>query len=497
MRQTRNTSRAREPSEIEYKDIEFGRQIGEGEYGRIFKGQLWDQTVALKVLKECKLKDQEAVDDFFQEMSTMQQLQHPNIVQYMGFCKQKPKLTIITEYLPNGCLEKYLNKKGIRTCVPLDMAIEMALDIARGLNWMHHRGFIHRDLKPANVLVDKNHTIKIADFGLASSFENRNSDPTITEDYFGQAGTMFYMSPEVLMNEKYGVKADIYSFAVVFCELLNSACFRNYGSEPRSEKREDAFARQIWNGLRPSLPKNVPSVLSQLISQCWAHKAEDRPNLSNVVSVLTQVLKDVKAGGDGNVTMPAAMKHLLTGKRLRTRKGRQREHKSDKSDDDQETDNGDSSDSGTDSEFESQAAKKDTADEKKLKKLQDVLDTTKSQLAKEKETKQEMQRKLEGALLQTQALKDDIQMEALRHDAEIRALRKQLANALAKSSPPDKENVPVKTSTKNTDTSKTAKRATKKRGVLDSLNVNELDYGSGKRVRQCKIQTMWKMSRMI
>ena len=83
MRQTRNTSRAREPSEIEYKDIEFGRQIGEGEYGRIFKGQLWDQTVALKVLKECKLKDQEAVDDFFQEMSTMQQLQHPNIVQYM------------------------------------------------------------------------------------------------------------------------------------------------------------------------------------------------------------------------------------------------------------------------------------------------------------------------------------------------------------------------------------------------------------------------------
>lgn len=511
MRETRNASRVKDAEEIDYKELVFQRQIGEGEYGKIYKGQLWGQTVALKVMKEKVIKNAEALADFAQEMKVMKELRHPNIVEYMGVCLQKPKLCIITEYLPNGCLEKYMTKKAIKSTVPLETVLGFALDIARGLNWMHHRGYIHRDVKPANLLVSNSETVKLADFGLCIMLDQADqTDFMQVEAYLGQAGTMWYMSPEVLMNEKYGVKCDTYSFAVVVCELLNSTCFRSYGTEPKGRVREDAFARAVWDGLRPVLPKSAPTVLTKLITSCWAHEPSSRPSLDDVIVLLEQMLKNVKAGGDGELDVPRSMQHVLTGKCLRSRKNRKTQKKEqDHKTDDDTTDEAEAKISEEDessTEGEEEETEPDIEPDMDKASLQKTLATTKKQLEKERKLNQKLRKKVDSAKLEKISAQDDTKLETLRQETEIRALRKQLAEALQFQPKPDKENKKDKENQDKSNKDKNKKeekydnhddgKTRNKRGLsaLQNLNVNEFE--GGRRIRQCKIETIWKMSRM-
>jgi hypothetical protein len=125
--------------EFKYEDISFENKIGEGSYGEVWKGTLWHQAVAVKTLKGI---DPEDLKDFENEIALMTTLRHPNIVEFLGACKdQDGNLSMTTEFCPNGSLEDWVQKRwkaGKKLSVR--SILNIATDIARGLSWLHHKG---------------------------------------------------------------------------------------------------------------------------------------------------------------------------------------------------------------------------------------------------------------------------------------------------------------------------------------------------------------------
>eukprot|EP00250_Pteridium_aquilinum_P012080 c20498_g1_i1 orf=127-2451(+) len=149
--------------EIAWEDLTIREQVGQGSCGTVYHGLWYGSDVAVKVFTEQEYS-QELLLDFRKEVALMKRLRHPNIVLFMGVVTSPAHLSIVTEFLPRGSLFRLLH----RNTPGMDMrrALRMALDIARGMNYLHHCNppIVHRDLKSSNLLVDKNWTVKVADF---------------------------------------------------------------------------------------------------------------------------------------------------------------------------------------------------------------------------------------------------------------------------------------------------------------------------------------------
>ncbi len=133
-----NTGSASGKDEIQYRDIVFGSKIGEGAFGDVYRGTLWGQEVAIKTMKGLK---RSAIKDFKAEVAIMRRLRHPNIVAYLGASFEKPNLCIVAEYLHNGSLEDLIEKRQkANKKFTYRQTLRISIDIARGLNWLHHKG---------------------------------------------------------------------------------------------------------------------------------------------------------------------------------------------------------------------------------------------------------------------------------------------------------------------------------------------------------------------
>ncbi|CAN6926727.1 unnamed protein product [Brassica oleracea] len=193
--------------EILWEDLTIGEQIGQGSCGTVYHGLWFGSDVAVKVFSKQEYSE-DVIQSFRQEVLLMKRLRHPNVLLFMGAVTSPPRLCIMSEFLPRGSLFRLLQ----RSASKLDWRrrIHMALDIARGMNYLHHCSppIVHRDLKSSNLLVDKNWTVKVADFGLS-----RIKHETYLTTKSGK-GTPQWMAPEVLRNES----ADE-NFGVVLWEL--------------------------------------------------------------------------------------------------------------------------------------------------------------------------------------------------------------------------------------------------------------------------------------
>jgi len=282
--------------EISFDDIRFEEKIGEGSFGEVYRGFLWGQEVALKKLRIKGTSDN--IKEFRKELKIMRTLRHPNIVEFLGACVEPNRMCIITEYLSNGSLEDVLERKAKqKKRISIKRIVSLAKDIARGLNWLHHKGIIHRDLKTANILVDTNGKGKLADFGL-SHIKTSSGEPICGT--YGVVGTPCYMAPEVLQKIPYGVKADVFSFAIVLCEMILGKY--PYDNEPESTA---TFEKAIVSGLRPDVPACIPA-MQNLIVACWAEKPEDRPSMDQIMDALEQMERDLS-----RTTMDARSLSLL------------------------------------------------------------------------------------------------------------------------------------------------------------------------------------------
>ncbi|KAL3678658.1 hypothetical protein R1sor_021614 [Riccia sorocarpa] len=255
--------------EIGWEDIIIGERIGQGSYGKVYRADWQGSDVAVKVFLDQDLKT-EALEEFKSEVAIMRRLRHPNIVLFMGAVTKPPNLSIITEFCPRGSLYRLLHRPNRE----LDerKRIRMAVDVVKGMNYLHRCSppVVHRDLKSPNLLVDKNWTVKVCDFGLS-----RQKHSTFLSSK-SSAGTPEWMAPEVLRNEPSDEKSDVYSFGVILWEL--------------------ATLQVPWNGMNPiqvvgavgfqhrRLPTDtIDPALASIIQACWRTDSKLRPSFADLM----------------------------------------------------------------------------------------------------------------------------------------------------------------------------------------------------------------------
>ncbi|KAJ0682227.1 putative protein kinase TKL-Pl-4 family [Helianthus annuus] len=224
------------------------------------------------------------------------------MLQFEAACRQPQVFCIITEYLSEGSLRAYLNKleddtRKEKEYLPLNKLIKMALDVARGMEYIHSQGVVHRDLKPENILIDEDFQLKIADFGI--SCEEAYCDLLVDG-----LGTYRWMAPEVIKRKSYGRKVDVYAFGLILWEMVA-------GTIPYKDMTpvQAAFAVAHKN-LRPSIPANCPPAMRALIEQCWSSHPEKRPEFWQVVKVLEEFEAFVAREGNLNLLQhPTCLDH--------------------------------------------------------------------------------------------------------------------------------------------------------------------------------------------
>ncbi|CAM0878813.1 unnamed protein product [Alopecurus aequalis] len=193
-------------------------QLGNGGYGVVFKGRLHDGClVAVKFLHVCKGNG----DEFVNEVMSIGRTSHVNVVSLHGFCLEGSKRALIYEYMPNGSLDKYIYSENPKEILGWERLYEIAIGIARGLEYLHHScnmRIVHFDIKPQNILLDKDFSPKIADFGLAKLCHTKESRLSMT----GARGTIGFIAPEV-HSRTFGVvstKSDVYSYGMMLMEMV-------------------------------------------------------------------------------------------------------------------------------------------------------------------------------------------------------------------------------------------------------------------------------------
>ncbi|MFO1421500.1 MAG: protein kinase [Candidatus Competibacteraceae bacterium] len=221
------------------------RELGQGGMAIVYLAlqESLHRHVALKVIKPILTTDEEFAQRFLREGRIIAQLSNPHIVTVYDIAAHDNTYYLSMEYLSGGTLQQR-----IREGLPLEEALPIARAIASALNYAHHRGIIHRDIKPQNILFRDNDTPVLTDFGIAKTL----GSTTVMTRTGLSLGTPRYMSPEQIRGQPVDARADLYSFGVLFHEMLT-------GNVPFIA--DDSFALAMMHVTAP-VPK-LPSKLSR------------------------------------------------------------------------------------------------------------------------------------------------------------------------------------------------------------------------------------------
>ncbi|WJZ85033.1 hypothetical protein VitviT2T_004601 [Vitis vinifera] len=260
---------------IDLRKLNMGTAFAQGAFGKLYRGEYNGDDVAIKILERPENSPERAQvmeQQFQQEVMMLATLKHPNIVRFIGACRKPLAWCIVTEYAKGGSVRQFLMRRQNRS-VPLKLAVKQALDVARGMAYVHGLGFIHRDLKSDNLLIAADKSIKIADFGVARI-------EVQTEGMTPETGTYRWMAPEMIQHRPYTQKVDVYSFGIVLWELITGLLpFQNMTAV------QAAFA-VVNKGVRPIIPSDCLPVLSDIMTRCWDANPEVRPPFTEVVRML-------------------------------------------------------------------------------------------------------------------------------------------------------------------------------------------------------------------
>jgi len=264
---------ATEPSETQLPGFHDLRLIANGTSGYVYSARrdIDNKALAVKVYEKSLIPDADAVRRFEHEVSTLQQLSHPNIVKIFGYgTTESEQPYIVMENVEGKNLRKLLSENG---ALETNRAATAAREVCRALIAAHERGIIHRDLKPTNIILDDRNIAKVVDFGIAKAVGSAND--TITE-YGAIIGTPAYMSPEQCLNQRTDERSDIYSLGCTLFELLtNEKAFE-------AETAITALAKQInkdRSHLKPILDRHkVPPDLQNIVLKCLERNPENRYN---------------------------------------------------------------------------------------------------------------------------------------------------------------------------------------------------------------------------
>ncbi|KAL1318864.1 hypothetical protein HN51_071156 [Arachis hypogaea] len=272
---------------IDLRKLNMGEAFAQGAFGKLYRGTYNGEDVAIKILERPEndlSKAQLMEQQFQQEVMMLATLKHPNIVRFIGACRKPMVWCIVTEYAKGGSVRQSLMKRQNRS-VPLKLAVKQALDVARGMAYVHGLGLIHRDLKSDNLLIFGDKSIKIADFGVARI-------EVQTEGMTPETGTYRWMAPEMIQHRPYTQRVDVYSFGIVLWELITGMLpFQNMTAV------QAAFA-VVNKNVRPIIPNDCLPVLREIMTRCWDPNPDVRPPFAEIVGMLenaeTEIMTTVR-----------------------------------------------------------------------------------------------------------------------------------------------------------------------------------------------------------
>ncbi|XP_062087501.1 cysteine-rich receptor-like protein kinase 10 isoform X2 [Humulus lupulus] len=194
--------------------------LGKGGFGDVYKGVLLNgQEIAVKRLSK---NSGQGATEFKNEVVLVAKLQHKNLVRLLGFCLEGNEKILVYEYVPNKSLDYFLFDPKKQSQLNWSIRCNIIEGIARGIQYLHEDSrlkVIHRDLKASNILLDKNMSPKVSDFGMAKLF----GEDQIQGNTMRIVGTYGYMAPEYAMEGLYSVKSDVFSFGVLLLEILSGS----------------------------------------------------------------------------------------------------------------------------------------------------------------------------------------------------------------------------------------------------------------------------------
>jgi serine/threonine-protein kinase len=246
---------------------ELEELVGTGGMSSVFRAhdRLLDRKVALKILHEQYTDDPEYVERFRHEARAVAALSHPNIVTVIDRGEHENRQFIVFEYVEGENLKQVIERRGP---APVTTALELAIQIARGLSFAHQQGLVHRDVKPQNVLLNGDGQAKVTDFGIARSLDVQHG-MTQTGTVLG---TSDYIAPEQAQGQRVDEHTDVYSLGVVLYELLTSEV------PFRGENFVAVAMRHINDPPPPIRDKrpDVPRRLEAAVQRAMAKQPDDR-----------------------------------------------------------------------------------------------------------------------------------------------------------------------------------------------------------------------------
>jgi len=266
---------------IAFEEISIGPVLGSGQFGQVLYGDWGSVSVALKWLKTENYKALQ------QELLITMKLNHPNIVRFFGVTTPNNSIQyIVTEFCDSGDLRNFMLQ---RNNISGDQLAFVAVNIARGMNYLHNAGVIHRDLAARNVLLVKQkdtYIPKVADFGMSKKADNY---------YAASEGHQFAVrwgAPEVCLKMKFSKSSDVWSFGVVLWEMYES------GTIPYPQWDNATVIQEVTkNGTILPKPQTCPDEIWDVMRRCFDTKEDGRPNFKEILSQLqsmapTEVTKE-------------------------------------------------------------------------------------------------------------------------------------------------------------------------------------------------------------
>jgi serine/threonine protein kinase/TPR repeat protein len=264
-----------DPSEFEL----VGDEIGHGSFSVVFLGKRKSDGQLYAFKRSAIRKHRiEAYEPFYRELEILAGMHHETVLPLVGFTLS-PAFMTVTPYMPLGSIEDALRRGVEFTEVQL---LKIVFGVAVAMQYLHAHKVVHRDLKPENVFLDGDRVPVVADFGLSKLLtpEMSGLDPLAASR---DIGTPIYTAPEILSDETYTKKSDVYSYGMVVYRLL---CGRRPFADVTSlfDLRE-----RVVGGIRPEIPEDVPTPYRDLIESCWQANPGDRPSFSFIVD---RILRD-------------------------------------------------------------------------------------------------------------------------------------------------------------------------------------------------------------
>ncbi|KAJ8527577.1 hypothetical protein K7X08_015028 [Anisodus acutangulus] len=283
----------REVPEYELNPLELQIRKSDGISKGSYQVAKWNGTkVSVKILDKDSYTDPETINAFNHELTLLEKVRHPNVIQFVGAVTQNIPMMIVSEYHPRGDLGSYLQKKGR---LSPSKALKFALDVARGMNYLHEckpDPIIHCNLKPKYILLDSGGLLKVAGFGLIR-LSKISPDKAKLVQPEGVDRSSPYVAPEIYKDEVFDRNADIYSFGIVLYEMME-------GTPPFNTKSPQEAARLMClEGQRPAFKSKskYPLELRELVEECWDPKAFVRPTFSEVIVRMNKIFANCSKQG--------------------------------------------------------------------------------------------------------------------------------------------------------------------------------------------------------